>query len=83
MAKKLNETIGINLQFNSDASRAKKDIESLQMELKKLVLLSHEKSDLGLTKEFQEATRAAAELSAHLQKAVNTKTGNLDFAKLN
>jgi hypothetical protein len=29
MAKKLNETIGINLQFNSDASRARREIESL------------------------------------------------------
>jgi hypothetical protein len=38
---------------------------------------------LGVEEEIRGAIAATAELSAHLQKATNIDTGNLDFAKLN
>jgi hypothetical protein len=37
----------------------------------------------GMADDIREATRATAELSVHLEKATNIKTGNLDFSKLN
>jgi hypothetical protein len=39
--------------------------------------------NLGLEEDIADASRAAAELSVHLKQAFNTKTGTLDFTKLN
>jgi hypothetical protein len=39
--------------------------------------------DLGIEGDIKKATRAAAELQVHLQKATNVDTGTLDFSKLN
>jgi hypothetical protein len=52
------------------------------MSLKKLVTMSNIKPAQGMADGIREATNATAELSAHLQKATNIKTGNLDFSKL-
>ena len=78
MAKQLN----VNMQFTADSKQAKREIEALQMSLKKLVVMSNIKPAQGMAEEIREATNATAELSAHLQKATNIKTGNLDFSKL-
>ena len=78
MAKQLN----VNMQFTADGKQAKHEIEALQMSLKKLVTMSNIKPAQGMTDEIRKATNATAELSAHLQKATNIKTGNLDFSKL-
>ena len=76
MAKQLN----INMRFNSDASRAKKDIQELQQSLTQLV----RDTKIGIdNSEIKEAVSQTAQLQAHLTKALNTKTGNLDFSKLN
>ena len=78
MAKQLN----VNMKFNADSSQAKKELQSLQEQLRKITLISSAKMGDGLAEGIREATRAATELSIHLEKATNVKTGNLDFSKL-
>jgi TP901 family phage tail tape measure protein len=79
MAKQLN----VNLAFTADTSNAKSQIQDLQNQLKKLGSGTGISSQLPITKEIQEARIAADELKVHLEKAINTKTGTLDFTKLN
>ena len=80
MAKRLNSSVNVNMAFTADSSQAKRQIQELQMALHGLV--NNTKLDLGLDDQIQSAISATAELSAHLQKATNTKTGTLDFSKL-
>ena len=77
MAKQLN----VNLAFTADTSKAKMQLQDLQNQLRQLTLSTS--SELGITKEIQGASRAAAELSVHLKEATNVQTGTLDFTKLN
>ena len=80
MAKQLN----VNMKFNADSSQAKRELQSLQDALHKLIMSSNN-LNIGshMADEIREAVHATAELSAHLQKATNVNTGNLDFSKLN
>ena len=77
MAKQLN----VNLAFSADTSKVKAQLQDLQNQLNRLTLSS--KTELGITKDIEEASRAAAELSVHLKNATNQQTGTLDFSKLN
>lgn len=77
MAKQLN----VNLAFSADTSKVKAQLQDLQNQLNKLTLSS--KTELGITKDIEDASRAAAELSVHLKNATNQQTGTLDFSKLN
>ena len=77
MAKQLN----VNLAFSADTSKARAQLSSLQQQLTNL--MSMPTSNFPMTANIQEAITAAAQLKIHLQNAVNVKTGNLDFAKLN
>ena len=77
MAKQLN----VNLAFSADTSKVKMQLQDLQNQLQKLTLSS--KIDLGISQDIEKASKAAAELSAHLKNATNQQTGTLDFAKLN
>lgn len=79
MAKQLN----VNLAFTADTSNVKSQIQDLQNQLKKLSSGIGANTQLPITKEIQEARIAADELKVHLEKAINTKTGALDFTKLN
>lgn len=79
MAKQLN----VNLAFNADTSQAKAQIQDLQSQLQKLAMDPTSGGKFKLTDDLQKASVAAAELSAHLNKATNQKTGTLDFTKLN
>ena len=80
MSKQLN----VNLAFTADTSKAKAEINSLQQSLAKI------SSGVGLTgmgsqmtAGLQEASQAAIQLQAHLQKAVNVNTGTLNFTAFN
>ena len=77
MAKQLN----VNLAFSADTGKVKMQLQDLQNQLQKLTLSS--KIDLGVSQDIEKASKAAAELSAHLKNATNQQTGTLDFAKLN
>ena len=79
MAKQLN----VNLAFTADTSKAKAQLQDLQTQLTNLINKSSSSgSGLGINADIEKAAKSAAELQAHLNKAVNTKTGNLDFSKL-
>lgn len=80
MAKQLN----VNLAFTADASQAKAAMNDLQNQLNKIAQ-APAKTSIGnsMAKDIQEASLAAQQLSNHLNHAINTKTGTLDFAKLN
>ena len=78
MAKQLN----VNLAFTADSSQAKKELQDLQNQLSKLTNAPLSIKGSALTDEIMKASNAASELQAHLSKAINTKTGNLDFTKL-
>lgn len=78
MAKQLN----VNLAFTADTSSAKRQLQDLQNQLTRLVSQPIA-SGKGITKEIQEASKAAAELKIHLQNATNIQSGTLDFSKLN
>ena len=79
MAKQLN----VNLAFNADTSKAKAQIQDLQNQLDRLIINPTNNGQFKMTTDLRQASTAAAELKAHLNQAMNTKTGNLDFAKLN
>lgn len=78
MAKQLN----VNLAFTADTGKAKAQLQDLQRQLTDIVNQSSKGSGLGINKDIEEAVKSAAELQVHLNKAINTNTGNLDFSKL-
>ena len=76
MAKQLN----VNMAFTANTSQAKREVQNLQNTLNNL--MGH-KFDINIDADkIHNAITATAELSAHLQKATNIDTGNLDFSKL-
>ena len=80
MPKQLN----VNLAFTADTSQARQQLQQLQKQLTDLTNTSlGKKSDLGLVKDIQNATAAAAQLKVQLEGATNPKTGKLDLGKFN
>lgn len=81
MAKQLNQVV--NLSFTADTSKAKMQLQDLQNQLTKLINNPTSASSLGITKEIQEASVAAATLKTQLNEATNVNTGKLDLGKFN
>ena len=77
MAKQLN----VNLAFNADTSKAKQQIQDLQNQLSAIINMPTAGLGADIATKINQASRAAAELKVHLEKATNIKTGNLDFTK--
>ena len=78
MPKQLNVSLG----FTADTSQAKKQLQDLQNQLTKLTQMPVSgNKNLGITKEIQEASKAAAQLKVQLQDATNPNTGKLDLGK--
>lgn len=78
--------LNVNLSFNADTSKAKRQLEDLQKQLNQIVNQGATTKRAGyenITKELQEASQAAASLQAHLQQATNVNTGKLDLGLLN
>ena len=80
MAKQLN-SVNVNLAFTADTSAAQMQLQTLQKQLTNLINMPTSK--LNLEGNIKGAVVAAAELKSHLTAAMNTKTGTLDFSKLN
>ena len=80
MAKQLNQ-VAVNLTFTADTSAARMQLQSLQKQLTDVI--NTPTSKLNLEGDIKGAVAAAAELKGHLNAAMNTKTGTLDFSKLN
>ena len=78
MAKHLN----VNLALTADSSKAKAELQNLKKTLDDLSKGSSIlDSKLGVTKEIQEATSAAAQLKTQLELATDVNTGKLDLSK--
>ena len=79
MPKQLN----VNLGFTADTSQAKAQLQDLQKQLTNLINNPKSMNSLGITKEIQEASVAAATLKTQLENATNVNTGKLDLGRFN
>ena len=73
----------VTLVFDADTAKAKQSINDLYGTLEKLSRMNTTNSGLSLTKDIQEATRAATQLKVSLEDAINVNTGKLDLNKFN
>lgn len=86
MANKRSE-INVSLNFDADVSKARKEMESLQASLDKIMnMRAHSAGGdtLGyLSQDIEKASLAAATLRTYLADAFNVRTGKLDLIKFN
>ena len=73
--------LNVELDFNANTSKAKKEIQELQRQLNN-VLNNAAKStgEFSLNGELHEASKAAIELKRHLSNALNVDTGKFDIS---
>lgn len=76
-----NNRINVTLGFNADTSSAQRELQKLSQQLNQISNLSTTSGSNGITKQMQEASKAATELRAHLASAINQDTGKLNFDK--
>lgn len=74
MAKRLNVELG----FTADTSQAKRQIDDLVSQLQKIQMAPSKTFD---SQGLKDASKAAQELQAHIQSAINVDTGKLDLTK--
>jgi len=78
--------LNVDIEFAANTAKARKEILELQKQLDNLITKSTQKQNqnpLVDSKGLKEASDAAVQLKAHLQQALNTKTGKLDLGLLN
>lgn len=76
-----NQKVGVTLEFTADAKGTKRQLQELQQELTKLTqkaLTSN--TNLGLTKEINDAINAVSELQIKLKQSTS-EAGSLDLGK--
>lgn len=69
----------VNLAFTADTKQAQASIQQLQQSLQQI---SNAGIKGSMTKEMEQASAAAKELSFHLNQAFNVKTGKFDLSQL-
>ena len=80
----INRQLTYNLAFTADTAKVRQQIQELQRSLDELMRVSSSTGNsMGITKELQEASQAAAMLKAQVEGAINIKTGTLDLGLLN
>ena len=75
--------LNIDLDFNANTSKAKKEIQELQKQLSDVIKVSTQSTGTGnsdLDKKIRDASSAALELKKHLSEATNVNTGKLDLS---
>lgn len=76
----MSKQIQVGMKFTADTSQAQNAINSLKQNLQQLAYGS---KPIGVdSASFEQASRAAKELSYHLNQAYNSQTGKLDLSKL-
>lgn len=78
-----NQRLQYTIAFTADTDQAKRQLNSLQNDLKNLINTSGSNQPFGLTKELAQATSEAAKLKAQLTMATDVNTGKLDLVKFN
>ena len=75
--------INVNLAFNAETGKAKKQIQELQTLLNKIAYSGTTTSPGNkMTADLRQAAEAAKQLQYHLNNAFNVKTGNFDLSLL-
>ena len=75
--------INVNLAFNAETGKAKKQIQELQTLLNKIAYSGTTASPGDkVAADLRQAAEAAKELQYHLNNAFNVKTGNFDLSLL-
>lgn len=78
-----NKTVGVNIAFNADTSKAKAQIQELQTLLNKITYSGATGAGQNkISKDLKDASAAAKELQYHLNNAYNANTGKLDLSLL-
>lgn len=78
-----NRTVGVNLAFNADTSKAKAQIQELQTLLNKITYSGATGAGQNkVSDDLKKASAAAKELQYHLNNAYNANTGKLDLSLL-
>lgn len=84
MAGSNNQKVNIELAFNANTSGAKAELNKLQKQLQQIGTLGTSRSgQLSITKEVQDATKAAAQLQVALKNATDVNTGKLNLTDFN
>lgn len=84
MASKQSD-LRIRLNFDADVSKARREMESLQASLDKIMNIQANRG-MGtryLSEDIEKASMAAASLRVYLDQAFNARTGKLDLVKFN
>lgn len=78
-----NRTVGVNIAFNADTSKAKAQIQELQTLLNKITYSGATGAGQNkISDDLKNASAAAKELQYHLNNAYNANTGKLDLSLL-
>lgn len=75
-----NKRVDVTLGFTADTNKVKKQLQDLQKQLNSLIT-SPTKNPIGISKEIEQASVAAATLKTQLENATNIDTGTLDLGK--
>lgn len=77
--------LNVRMNFQVDTTQAQQQLKGLYSQLNQITSASAfgKNSQLGITQEIMQATKAAAQLKTAITEAVNPLTGNLDLSKFN
>ena len=77
--------LNVRMNFQIDTTQAQQQLKGLYSQLNQITSASAfgKNSQLGITQEIMQATKAAAQLKTAISEAVNPLTGNLDLTKFN
>ena len=75
-----NKRVDVTLGFTADTNKIKKQLQDLQKQLNSLIT-SPTQNPIGISKEIEQASVAAATLKTQLENATNVDTGMLDLGK--
>ena len=79
------KALNVKMNFQIDTTQAQQQLKGLYNQLNQITSASAfgRNSQLGITSQIMEATKAAAQLKTTLSEAVNPLTGNLDLGRFN
>ena len=77
--------LNVRMNFQIDTTQAQQQLKGLYSQLNQITSASAfgKNSQLGITQEIMQATKAAAQLKTAITEAVNPLTGNLDLTRFN
>ena len=79
------KALNVRMNFQVDTTQAQQQLKGLYSQLNQITSAAGfgKNSQLGITQEIMQATKAAAQLKTAISEAVNPLTGNLNLSKFN